>query len=484
MGLPSEGTISYHVFPAMKLCLCVSIMLLILSAPAFGASGVRIEGSFPGAEGREIRLMAYRDYLSNRTEEIDAQKIDENGAFVFEMDIEHPRLLFFRVIHSRNFFYVSPGNIYAVEYEQLEFSGSNGRRPTPLRQHFPMTISKTAGEHEDLNSLISEFDDLVADYLRTHVAGRPRANHQRSLERFRMEAASIFADIEDDFFQQYIQYRIANLQRSLNTKSFYALASEYILDEPVRYYHPQYMEFFRNLFDSYIFTAASSIGMVNLEEAVNTHGDVHALMDTLGRDTMLLHERYRELVMLNGLKKMTGMKDFEEEQVAEVLRQASEYGRFEQHRMIADNILYHHQLLKPGTSPPPLNLEDSKGDTVRIDDFRGRYLYLFFWAGWSQTSMAELAPMTQLAEEAGDNIQLLGVLIDHQLETTQGLLQNDELPVALLHVAGDYRLLDRYRLRTVPYYLLIDPEGKIVAAPFKAPSEGAIETLKDLNAIH
>ncbi|MGM0572900.1 MAG: TlpA family protein disulfide reductase [Bacteroidota bacterium] len=468
----------------MKFCLSVSFMLMILSATAFGASAVRIEGSFPGAEGQEIRLMAYRDYLSLRTEEIDAQEIDQHGTFVFEVDIERPRLLFFRVIHSRNFFYVSPGNSYMVEYEQLDFSGGNGRRPSPLRQHFPMTINKTAGEHEDLNSLISEFDDLVADYLRTHVAGRSRANHQRSLERFRMEAASEFADIDDAFFQQYIHYRIANIQRSLNTKSFHALASEYILDEPVRYYHPQYMEFFRNLFDSYIFTAASSIGMGNLEAAVNRHGDVHALMDTLGRDTILLHERYRELVMLNGLKKMTGMKDFEEEQVAEVLRQASEYGRFEQHRMIADNILYRHRLLKPGTSPPPLNLVDSRGDTVRIDDFRGRYLYLFFWAGWSQTSMAELAPMTQLAEEAGDNIQLLGVLIDHQPETTEGLLQNDELPFALYHIAGDYRLLDRYRLRTVPYYLLIDPEGKIVAAPFKAPSEGALETLKDLSAIH
>ncbi len=457
------------------------VFFILLSGSFPCIADVLIKGVFPGAEGKEIRLMEYRDYISNRSQEVDACVIDENGAFGFQVRIDSPRQMFFRIMHARSSFYVAPGQEYLVSFDPVDLSANHERHDQyPLRQDFPMTVRNKREGDVDINLLTEQLNFMVADYLASSVAGNIRANHRHSLRVFKSVLDSAFQDVRSRsaFFDDYVGYYVSYLERTLNTASFDALVDTFLLTRPLQYFHPMYMDFFQAMFDTYLFAGSPSIRSGDLNSAVNRQASYHALMDTLGKDSLFFDERFREFVMLNGLRKMLLMNDFDNANVVKILRQASEQSRFSVHRGIAENILEQYLALKPGSPAPGFSLYDPDGNTVHLEDFRGRYLYLFFGAGWCPVSMAETGPMTELMADFGDTLQILGVLTDGTTHRIAGLLENDAFPFRVLHFDGDYRLLDDYRVRTIPQYLLIDPGGNVAAYPFVSPSAGAAEKIE------
>ncbi len=458
------------------------VCLILFFAPFPGISEVLVKGVFPGAEGEEIRLMETMDLISYRSKEVDACIIDENGAFAFRVHIDSPGQMFFRIMHARIPFYVAPGQEYWVSFDPVDPGALNEQHhQVPLRQHFPVTIRNKYEGDPDLNLMTEKLNVMVADYLQTSVAGNIRANHRHSLGDFKSRLDSAFHHVRSRsaFFDDYVRYYVSYLERTLNTKSFDALVESFLHCRPILYSHPMYMDFFQAMFDTYLFGGSRSISPAGLNFAVNRQASYRALMDTLAKDTMFYNVRFRELVMLNGLRRMLGMADFDNRMVVEILRQARHQSTFSLHAAIAENILEQHLALKPGTPAPGFSLTGPEGDTLRLEDYQGRYLYLFFGAGWCPVSMAEAGAMSTLTATFDDTLHILGVLIDNATTSISGILEDDASPFRLLHFGGDYRLLDDYRVRTVPQYLLIDPDGNIAAFPFVSPSAGAAEKIED-----
>lgn len=460
---------------------CLIIFMQCIVAVSVAGNPVSIRGSFPGAEGEEIRLMRYADFLSFREKEVAAAVIDEEGAFVMEFQPETVELLFFRFQHTRNFFYVEPGNSYTVEFEPFYFNDqAEGTDYHPLHLEHSMSIVTEGQTEAGLNHLIGQLEQLTEEFVRTRVAGNIRANHQAAMRDLHRQADSLFRDIEHSFFSGYKTHYLARLSRTLNTRRFHSLVEEYFTDHPVLYDNPVYMDFFRQLFGNYVFTGSREIRVSELEKAVNMHGNYEAFMAVLEKDSLLMNERLRELVMLDALKTMLGMEDFDESGVIRIFREVADSGAFPGHRKIAENLLYQHKRFLPGQPAPDMVLKDHSGEKRFPEDFAGRYVYLFFWAGWCSLSMAELGPMEELAEELGDRIHFAGVLTDHDPATASHLLKNETLTVPFYHFDGDYRIFSRYGFRNIPHYVLIDPEGNFVKYQFFSPSEGAGEYLYEI----
>ena len=466
------------VFPLLMKKFLLVICMQCLVAASVAGDHVLIRGLFQGAEGEEILLMRYADHLSLREKELASATIDEKGSFVMEFQAEAPELLFFRFHHTRNFFYVEPGNSYTVEFEPFSFSDkTEGTDYHPLRLDHSMSIHSEDQAGRGLNDLIRELEDLTEEFIRTRIAGNIRANHQPAMRDLHSQADSLFRDAGHPFFAGYKEYYLARLGRTLNTRRFQPLVEDFFADRPVLYDNPVYMDFFRQLFGNYVFTGSRKVRISELEEAVNIHGSYEAFMAALENDSLLINKRFRELVMLEALKKMFGMEDFEETGVIRILKKVAASGAFPEHRQIAENLLYLHQRFLPGQPAPDLSLKNHRGMKKFPEDFSGRYVYLFFWAGWCNLSMAELGPMEELAEELGEKIHFAGVLTDHDPATAAHLLENEALAASYYHFDGDYRIFSGYGFRNIPYYVLIDPEGNFVKHQFVSPSAGAGEYL-------
>lgn len=452
------------------------LILSLLACSLYFASpgaNVVVTGMFPGAEGEEVRLMEYLDLVSHRPGEMDARIIDHDGAFRFEFHLDEPRLLFLRFMHGRHEFYAAPGNQIHLAFDTLHID-----RPG-LQRSFPVEVSHPGDAGGSLNGHIRYLNNMVVNYLETHVAGTVRLDHRHSLQAFALRLKEAARQTGNPFAMTHARYYLAYLERTLNTKGFDTLVNTYLVDDPVYDHHPMYMDFLQTMFDTYLFAGSPSFGFRDLQEAVNRQQGYRALMNTLGKDPVFADEVFRELVMLTGLQKMMGMEGFDADAVLDILRQVHEQGQHRRHRQMAANILAQQTDLRPGFPAPDLSLPGEEKHGLSLHEYRGQYLYLFFWAGWCPVSMAEAGPMTTLAKSLPDDVALLGILVDRDGRHMPEWYDRDEPPFPLVHFGGDYRLLDRYRVRTIPQYFLVDPQGRIAANPFSSPTGGAADALDE-----
>lgn len=128
--------------------------------------------------------------------------------------------------------------------------------------------------------------------------------------------------------------------------------------------------------------------------------------------------------------------------------------------------------LKPFRLPEGMSFQDLvTGQPYDVSSLRGNLLLLNFWAAWSPASIKELPELAELAKAFGPKgLLVYGVCLD-DAPAAELLVFAERQGVRYPLVWPGQTLLDTIQpLETIPYTVLIDNDGKIVArfrAPFK-----------------
>ncbi len=126
-------------------------------------------------------------------------------------------------------------------------------------------------------------------------------------------------------------------------------------------------------------------------------------------------------------------------------------------------------ILKIGDKVPDItidNIRNYKTTKAKLSDFRGKLLILDFWATWCGPCVAMIPKMNGLQKEFGDKIQFLSITYQAEKEAMTFLSRLDKqnsshsnLPL----VFGDKLLKNLFPHQTLPHYVWIDKDGKVVA---------------------
>ncbi|MBZ2110328.1 redoxin family protein [Streptococcus infantis] len=145
------------------------------------------------------------------------------------------------------------------------------------------------------------------------------------------------------------------------------------------------------------------------------------------------------------------------------------------------------QTVKKGEAVADFELTAMDGRTYHLSDYKGKKVYLKFWASWCSICLASLPDTDELAKEASDDYVVLTVVSPGQKgeqaeeafkKWYQGL-DYKNLPV-LLDPSG--QLLSSYGVRSYPTQAFIDKEGKLVKTqPGFMDKETILENLKTMN---
>ena len=143
--------------------------------------------------------------------------------------------------------------------------------------------------------------------------------------------------------------------------------------------------------------------------------------------------------------------------------------------------------VKQGEEVSDFELTAMDGRTYYLSDYKGKKVYLKFWASWCSICLASLPDTDELAKEASDDYVILTVVSPGQKgeqseeafkKWYQGL-DYKNLPV-LLDPSG--KLLASYGVRSYPTQAFIDKEGKLVKVqPGFMDKEAILETLKNID---
>jgi peroxiredoxin len=124
---------------------------------------------------------------------------------------------------------------------------------------------------------------------------------------------------------------------------------------------------------------------------------------------------------------------------------------------------------------PDFTLSDVTGKKVSLSDFKGKIVYLDFWATWCGPCVGEIAASKKLNKkfEGNPNIAFVNISFDHEVDKWQKMVKaKNMLGTQLISERGkESDVLKNYEVVSIPRFIIIDKNGMIIDYDAKRPSE-------------
>jgi thiol-disulfide isomerase/thioredoxin len=134
--------------------------------------------------------------------------------------------------------------------------------------------------------------------------------------------------------------------------------------------------------------------------------------------------------------------------------------------------------LKVGDAAPAFEFTDLDGHKQKLADARDKYVLVDFWATWCGPCVANIPEVENLRRKYAERLGLivLGANLDQDSQRAKEFLRDRKLPWqhALL---GDWSSTDvpkRFAVSSVPTYVLIGPDGHVIAHESSSDAIAAI----------
>jgi len=133
---------------------------------------------------------------------------------------------------------------------------------------------------------------------------------------------------------------------------------------------------------------------------------------------------------------------------------------------------------------PDFTLENTEGVKVSLSDFKGKVVYIDFWATWCGPCIAEIPHSKKLKEKfaGNDNVIFMYVSVDNEdsVDDWKAFVKKKGMGgIQLIARNGgkEENVGERYQIQFVPRFVLIDKNGRIANFEAPRPSEGDTEQI-------
>ena len=119
-----------------------------------------------------------------------------------------------------------------------------------------------------------------------------------------------------------------------------------------------------------------------------------------------------------------------------------------------------------GTPLKDFSMRALDGKMVKLADFKGKYVFVDFWASWCGPCRAENPNVLKAYNTyKKKNFTVLGVSLDDNRDKWKAAVEKDKMPwTQISDLKGfENELSSYYGIRAIPTTYLIDPQGKIIA---------------------
>ncbi len=250
---------------------------------------------------------------------LDRNKVDSSGNFSLVADLHETIMAFFDIEFYRSYIFLEPGLTYKINCDSI--ASKEQFRPYYQKDILPYSIEDDQGS--GLNALILEFDNLYNDFLINNFDAIYKARKKNLVFEFREEMEVRYDTVQNEYFNNYIDYKIASIELAAVSVEKPELFMKYFHNKPILLNNVEYMNFFNQFFKRYLTAETKVIYRSDLNQTININPDYYSLFDVLGKDTLLRNERIRELVLLKGLMELYNNPDYSNENILQIIIEVS-----------------------------------------------------------------------------------------------------------------------------------------------------------------
>jgi len=106
------------------------------------------------------------------------------------------------------------------------------------------------------------------------------------------------------------------------------------------------------------------------------------------------------------------------------------------------------------------DLIDSDGNTVSLEELKGKVIFMNLWATWCPPCVAEMPSIDELHEEMGDEVAFVMLSLDDDFEKAKSFDKRKGYDLPIYTAAN--RVPRMYHSSAIPTTYVIDSEGNLV----------------------
>jgi thiol-disulfide isomerase/thioredoxin len=492
---------------SMSMNKLIFIFLLLTFAFGVRAQQTIISGSVPSDPEAEITLFKIDDPVSAHKTVVKTTYVDARGNFQFRVFPEEIEQYVLRVGERNAGIFVEPERVYNIMIPP--FPGDKPKK-------FFVTLNRVDPVFEelpsdDINNLIANFNlryesfysENYPEIARSSGSGHKAfKNAQRkNLENtsmitdgdtlrqsagvdeyyelvldFEEEIDSLYSKIDKPFFKSYVNYAIGKMKLSAGLQKQPAY-EQYLKGEEVLSDHPEYLNFFTAFHGRAFREITQSKEGIGLKSALNNADGreaVLAALDSVYAYTPTADEK--DLLIITQVQRVFSEGYYSKNALLALLEDVSKDSGNEHLAEMASHVRTQLAQTMAGYKLESFKLLNAKNEMVTLSDFEGQFVYISFFATWNRSSLRELSMIKNLEKEYGKEITFLSISMDSSYPDYKKFMQSQmDYDWQFLYGAGDKLLQEKMGVYTLPYFIMIDPEGKKMFSYAKMPSEGIEE---------
>ncbi|MEL6253951.1 MAG: TlpA disulfide reductase family protein [Bacteroidota bacterium] len=452
----------------MKRSLFSSLLISLPFIFLFGQDSIRISGKIINRLDDHIKLVYTQNFLDRTVAEYPAV-LDEEGKFILTLPLAESKNL--RLWHGdqKAMLFLSPGEELHIELDALEFdksirfSGNGASANNFLADHYLRFQDSTA-----MAEFFSYFSQDDPDSFSIYVSRvyHEKVNHMQGY----MKEEKLPQQLVDEKMEEFRSKKGSDL---IYYQGFYQIKSQTLDLEPLPITFLNWLNFIpkdeaRHL-DVPSFRAVLK-DMIRLE--LRKEGKENpGIKEEIEHLKVLYSGKVEEVLWASYLADAIDADRFSE--IAESWEEFKlKYGESNSWESIQ---AYKEKKakLKKGVRAPNFHLQNSKGKWLSLDDFKGKVLYIDFWASWCKPCLEEAESSQLLQEHFAEvkNFEILFVSLDESEERWQQS-RNKMSPDGIHLFAGGWEssIRSAYQIRGIPRYVLISKTGELIFA--NAPRPG------------
>lgn len=436
-----------------------------------------VSGVATGAEGQRIRILSPEDFISGKMLVLASSEIDEQGKFFLKCELAETRRAFIDINYQRAEIFLEPG----MEY-QLELSYTLEEQLKLYFDREPIPYEILLADDDELNQQLWTFNIMYNRFIKDNFNRIYIVRDKELVRNFKKRVDSIFQGSTNEYLSSYIRYKFADIEQFARIKSKDSIAKEYFVKNPVLYQQVEYTYLFNEFFQQFLLTSPRLITISDLIIAVNDYADVSLLDQALIKTGYLDDKQLRELVLIHSLVEIHASANFRKPQVIKMFKDVEANSNFPFHKKIVQNILSTFNKLATGTPAPNITMMSIGGFEFELKNLRSKPVLLMFFNSGQKITETYFDELAEIQNKFSAGLELISISMDNDPTAYLPLANSGKYSWTFAHYGNNPDVYDRYDIRDLPLFVLIDVEGNIARYP--APHPGAKLDGEILRVIH